>query len=126
MIKQLLLSYSCRALMGNGSLRYTLRYRHANNEWFNLLAKNGIAGVILLTILFALPLKIFWQNLSHEDGLVGMYSYSGILLLVSFAIFGQTQSVFSSHNVLIFFILFLFIAEISKLSNAGDNHENIP
>jgi len=113
---------------GDGSLRYTSRFRHAHNEWLNVLTENGIAGVILLTLLFALPLKIFWQSLSHKDDLVGMYSYSGILLLVSFAIFGQTQSIFSSHDVLIFFIffLFLFLAQISRLSNAGDNHESIP
>lgn len=113
---------------GDGSLRFTSRYRHAHNEWLNVLAENGIAGVILLTLLFALPLKIFWQNLSHEDDLVGMYSYSGILLLVSFAIFAQTQSVFSSHDVLIFFIffLFLFLAQISRLSNAVDSHESNP
>jgi len=113
---------------GDGSLRYTSRFRHAHNEWLNVLTENGIAGVILLTLLFALPLKIFWQNLSHEDDLVAMYSYSGILLLISFAIFGQTQSVFSSHDVLIFFIffLFLFLAQISRLSNAGDSHESTP
>jgi len=113
---------------GDGSLRYTSRFRHAHNEWLNVLTENGIAGVILLTLLFALPLKIFWQNLSHEDDLVAMYSYSGILLLISFAIFGQTQSVFSSHDVLIFFIffLFLFLAQISRLSNAGDSHKSIP
>lgn len=113
---------------GDGSLRYTSRYRHAHNEWLNVLAENGIAGVILLTLLFVLPLKIFWQNLSHKDDLVAVYSYSGILLLVSFAIFGQTQSIFSSHDVLIFFIffLFLFLAQISRLSNAGDSHESIP
>ena len=113
---------------GDGSLRYTSRYRHAHNEWLNVLAENGIAGVILLTLLFALPLKIFWQNLSHKDDLVAMYSYSGILLLVSFAIFGQSQSIFSSHDVLIFFIffLFLFLAQISRLSNASDGHESTP
>jgi O-antigen ligase len=112
----------------DGSLRYTSKFKHAHNEWLNVLAENGIAGVILLTLLFALPLKIFWQNLSHKNDLVGMYSYSGILLIVSFAIFGQTQSIFSSHDVLIFFIffLFLFLAQISRLSNAGDSHESIP
>jgi len=110
----------------DGSLRYTTRYRHAHNEWLNVLAENGIAGVILLTLLFAFPMKIFWQNLSHKNDLVGMYSYCGILFIISFAIFGQTQSIFSSHDVLIFFIffLFLFLAQISKLSNIDDNHNS--
>jgi hypothetical protein len=111
----------------DGSLKYTSKWRHAHNEWLNVLAENGIAGFILLTLLFAFPIKIFWQNLSHENDLVGMYSYCGILLIVSFAIFGQTQSVFTSHAAVIFFIffLFLFLAQISRLNNIDDNHDSI-
>lgn len=109
----------------DGSLKYTSRYRHAHNEWLNVLAENGITGIILLTLLFAFPMKIFWQNLSHENELVGIYSYCGIMFTLSFAIFGQTQSIFSSHDVLIFFIffLFLFLAQISRLSNVVNNHK---
>ena len=111
----------------DGSIKYTSRYRHAHNEWLNVLAENGVAGFILLTLLFAFPIKIFWQNLSHENDLVAMYSYCGILLIVSFAIFGQTQSVFTSHAAVIFFIffLYLFIAQISRLSNIDYNHGGV-
>ena len=100
-----------------GAIRFTAKMDHAHNEWLNVLAENGVAGIILLTLLFAFPIKIFWQNLSHKNDLVGMYSYCGILLTVSFAIFGQTEAIFSSHAVVIFFIffLFLFIAQISRL-----------
>jgi O-antigen ligase len=100
-----------------GAIKYTARWDHAHNEWLNVLAENGIAGIILLTFLFAFPLKIFWQNLSHQNELAGMYSYCGILLVVSFAIFAQTEAIFASHTIVIFFIffLFLFIAQISRL-----------
>ena len=120
-------NYRLQSYNEDGSLKYTSRYRHAHNEWLNVLAENGIAGFILLTLLFAFPIKIFWQNLSHENDLVGMYSYCGILLIVSFAIFGQTQSVFTSHAAVIFFIffLFLFLAQISRLNNIDDNHDSI-
>ena len=86
----------------------------------------ALTGIILLTLLFAFPVKIFWQNLSNENELIAMYSYCGILLMVSFAIFGQTQSMFTSHAAVIFFIffLFLFIAQISRLSNTDDNHDS--
>ena len=107
----------------NGSIKYTSKWKHAHNEWLNILAENGVVGFILLTLVFAFPIKIFWQKLSHENDLVGMYSYCGILLIVSFAIFGQTQSIFSSHAIVIFFIffLFLFITQISRLSNIDDD-----
>ena len=120
-------NYRLQSYNEDGSLKYTSRFRHAHNEWLNVLAENGVAGLILLTLLFAFPIKIFWQNLSHENDLVGMYSYCGILLTVSFAIFGQTQAIFSSHATVIFFIffLFLFIAQISRLSNMDDNHGSV-
>jgi O-antigen ligase len=110
-------NYRLLSFNEDGTKRYSSIYRHAHNEWLNILAENGVAGIILLTLLFAFPIKIFWQNLSHENDLVAMYSYCGILFIVSFAIFGQTQSIFSSHGVVIFFIffLFLFIAQISRL-----------
>jgi len=114
------------AKFSDDSIKFTSKFRHAHNEWLNTLAENGVAGIILLTLLFAFPIKIFWQNLSHENDLVGAYSYCGILLVVSFAIFGQSHSLFSSHVVSIFFIffLFLFIAQISRLSNIDDNHDS--
>ena len=82
---------------------------------------------MMLTLLFTFPIKIFWQNLSNENELIAMYSYCGILLIVSFAIFGQTQSIFTSHAAVIFFIffLFLFLAQISRLNNIDDNHDSI-
>ena len=102
-----------------GAIRFTAKMDHAHNEWLNVLAENGIAGIILLTLLFVFPVKIFWQNLSQKNELVGMYCYCGILHTVSFAILGQTESIFSSHAILIFFIffLYLFIGQIYKLND---------
>lgn len=101
----------------NMGLRYTAQMDHAHNEWLNVLAENGVVGIILLTLLFVFPIYIFWQNISHKNELVGMYCYCGILLIVSCAIFAQTESIFSSHAVLIFFIffLFLFIGQVHRL-----------
>ncbi len=100
-----------------GAIRFTAQMDHAHNEWLNVLAENGIAGIILLTLLFVFPIKIFWQNLSQKNELIGMYCYCGILHTISFAIFGQTESIFSSHAVLLFYIffLFLFIGQIYRL-----------
>ena len=36
----------------DGSLKLTSRYRHAHNEWLNVLAENGYPGFILLILLF--------------------------------------------------------------------------
>mgnify|MGYP000044082636 FL=1 len=103
----------------NGNIRFTSRFRHAHNEWLNILAENGIFGFALFTLIFIFALKIFWRNLNSKNELVGIYSYSGILLILSFVIFGQTQSIFTNHAVLIFFIffLYLFLGQISNINN---------
>ena len=41
----------------DGSIKLTSRFRHAHNEWLNVLAENGVAGFILLTLLFVFPIK---------------------------------------------------------------------
>jgi O-antigen ligase len=107
----------------DGSLKYSSKYKHAHNEWLNVLAENGFAGIILLTLLFIMPLKIFWINFDNANKLVRTYSHCGILFIICFIIFGQTQSIFSSNDVLIFFIffVFLFIGQISRLINT-DKH----
>jgi O-antigen ligase len=103
----------------DGNLKFTSRYRHAHNEWLNVLAENGFLGFILLSLLFIFPLKVFWQNLKNENQLASIYSYCGITLISSFSIFGQSQSIFTSHAALIFFIffLYLFLAQISKINS---------
>ena len=105
------------AFPNKGAIRFTAMMDHAHNEWLNVLAENGVAGFILLTLIFTFPVRIFWQNLNHKNEEVGMYCYCGILLILSFGIFGQTESIFSSHAIVIFFIffLFLFLAQIFRL-----------
>jgi len=108
----------------DGSIRYTSRYRHAHNEWLNILAENGILGFILLTLIFGIPFKIFWKNIRDKNYLVSANSYCGLLVLGSFIIFGQTQSVFTSHAALMFFVFFVyfFLSQISLLKNNKQNN----
>ena len=102
----------------DGTLRFTSRWRHAHNEWLNILAENGFIGFVSLTLLFAFPIKIFLHKLDHSNQMVRIYSCCGIFLILSFAIFGQTQSIFTSHAAVMFFIffLYLFLGQVSLLS----------
>lgn len=101
----------------DGSIRFTSRFRHAHNEWLNVLAENGWLGFISLILVFVFPIYIFWKNLKNDNYLINAYAYCGMLLILCFAIFGQSQSIFTSHAALIFFIFFLyfFIGQISAL-----------
>jgi len=55
--------------------------------------------------------------LNHKQELVGVYAACGLMLITSYAIFGQSQSIFSHHATLIFFIFYLyfFVAQIQKI-----------
>ena len=110
--------YYLQSFNTDGSLRFTSKWRHAHNEWLNVLVENGFIGFLFLTLLFAFPLKIFLQKLNHSNQIVRIYSCCGMFLIFSFVIFGQTQSVFTSHAALMFFIffLYLFLGQISLLS----------
>jgi len=89
-------------------------YSHAHNELINLWVENGIQGVIILLLLLGYASKVFYKHLKHSNDLVSVYAACGLMLIVSYMIFGFSQAVFSHHQTLIFFIFYLyfFIAQI--------------
>jgi O-antigen ligase len=93
-------------------------YSHAHNELINLWVENGIQGVITLLLLLGYAFKVFYKNLNHANDLVSVYAACGLLLIVSYIIFGFSQAVFSHHQTLIFFIFYLyfFLSQISLIN----------
>ena len=89
-------------------------YSQAHNELINLWVENGIQGVITLLLLLGYASKVFYKNLKHANDLVSVYASCGLMLIVSYIIFGFSQAVFSHHQTLIFFIFYLyfFLAQI--------------
>jgi O-antigen ligase len=89
-------------------------YSQAHNELINLWVENGIQGVIILLLLLGYAFKVFYKHLKHSNDLVSVYAACGLMLIVSYMIFGFSQAVFSHHQTLIFFIFYLyfFIAQI--------------
>jgi len=81
---------------------------HAHNEILNLWVENGIQGVIILLLLLGYVFKFFYKNLKHANDLVSVYAACGLMLIVSYMIFGFSQAVFSHHQTLIFFIFYLY------------------
>jgi len=81
---------------------------HAHNEIINLMVENGVQGVISLILLLGVLFKVFWNNLDNVNELASIYASCGLLLIISYVIFGQTQAVFSHHSTLVFFIFFLY------------------
>jgi len=94
------------------------KYRHAHNELLNLWVENGIQGVIAMLSLFIFAFAIFWKNLKNNNELVRIYASCGIMLIISYAISGQSQAIFSHHATLIFFVFYIyfFFAQIHVLN----------
>jgi O-antigen ligase len=89
-------------------------FSQAHNELINLWVENGIQGVIILLLLLGYAFKVFYKHLKHSNDLVSVYASCGLMLIVSYMIFGFSQAIFSHHQTLIFFIFYLyfFIAQI--------------
>ena len=94
------------------------RFSQAHNEILNIAVENGLQGVISLAALLLFTMFVFWRNLKSTSELARVYAASGLMLVVSYAIFGQTQAVFSHHDTLIFFVFFLnlFFGQIQLLN----------
>ena len=102
--------------------RYPERYKYnAHNQLLNVWAENGIQGVVSLILLIGYSIRFFWKNLNHSNDLISVYASLGLMLIVGYIIFSQSQTVFDHHQVLIFFIFYLyfFFAQIQFLKRVG-------
>jgi len=94
---------------------------NAHNQILNVWVENGIQGVISLALLIIFLLRFFWKKLNHANNLIGIYASSGLMLIVSYIIFSQSQTIFDHHQTLIFFIFYLyfFFAQIQALNRSS-------
>ncbi|HIL02997.1 MAG TPA: O-antigen ligase domain-containing protein [Candidatus Thioglobus autotrophicus] len=90
---------------------------NAHNQLLNVWVENGIQGVISLLLLVGYSVRFFWKNLNHTNGSVSIYASCGLMLIVSYIIFSQSQVVFDHHQTLMFFVFYLyfFFAQIQFL-----------
>lgn len=85
------------ALIERGDINPSVRYfYHAHNEFLHQLATQGIPGGIALALLYGGPL-LFFQRLLRSTSGAQPYAVAGMLLVLTFAICGMTQALFSHH-----------------------------
>lgn len=91
---------------------------NAHNQLLNVWVENGIQGVISLLLLVGYSINFFWKSLNHSNESIRIYASSGLMLVVSYIIFSQSQTIFDHHQTLIFFIFYLyfFFAQIQALN----------
>ncbi len=95
---------------------------NSHNQMLNIWVENGIQGVVSFLLLMGVSFRFFWKNLSHINEIIGVYSSCGLMLIVSYGIFSQSQVVFDHHQTLLFFIFYLyfFFAQIQALNRSSE------
>jgi O-antigen ligase len=70
-------------------------FNHVHNEFLDALVKRGILGGLGLTMIYLVPLYLFWQELRLRNRSSQALAAAGILLVVATLVFGLTQTFFS-------------------------------
>lgn len=72
-------------------------HTHLHNEYVDALVKRGVAGLLALLVLYLGALLLFARQLKDADRAVHPYALGGVLLYLSYLLFGLTQA-FMTHN----------------------------
>jgi O-antigen ligase len=81
----------------------TASFSHAHNDWFNVLAKKGLSGALILLAVYVAPLFLFVQTAVHImkshalDTSRLALAVSGIILVLSFMSGGIAQITFNRN-----------------------------
>lgn len=77
---------------------FSSKLTHLHNEFIDVTFKKGLAGLIILLILYLTPMLAFFKlYLNHEHVKIRSLASAGVVVLMMFIDFGLTQ-VFLSHN----------------------------
>lgn len=86
-----------------------LNYTHPYNEYLAVMATRGLLGLVSLLLLFGIPLKHFFWAARHRDATLRQLAYGGIVLIVGFAIYACTDSIFDRTTPIVFYVFSLAV-----------------
>ena len=118
-----------RALETDGVIQHgTAGYAHAHNDWFNVFAKKGILGGVILLAVYMAPLFFFTKIALHsaKSGISSSSRFAlataGIAFVLSFMSAGLTQVTFNRNIGVMFYGLMTAILAglLSGRDGAGD------
>lgn len=83
------------------------QYRHPHNQYLSSMANSGIAGLVATLVLLAVPIFIFYRAYKSELSLKRPLATAGIVLVIAFAHFALTESVFERNMTINFYSFYL-------------------
>ncbi|WP_428087789.1 O-antigen ligase family protein [Candidatus Thioglobus sp.] len=81
------------------------RYNHVHNTYLNHLLAEGVLGLIAILALLFMPLRLFIANIKSLDR--QYYASMGVILIVSFAVFGFSNKLFGDVFINAFYVFYL-------------------
>lgn len=99
-----------------------IQFGSPHNQFLNVFVSSGIMGLITMLAVFISPLVYFLsQAHNRTDAQQRRLGIAGLMLLVAFAIFGLTESIFERATFITFFVLLLsyLLARITSLRGGG-------
>lgn len=98
------------SLIGEGKIAAAIgEHTHMHNEYLDALVKHGILGLAVLLALYLVPLRLFARKFKNCADNVHPYAIAGVLLTVSYILFGLTQAFLTHNNGVMMFSFLLII-----------------
>lgn len=82
-------------------------FGHPHNELIDAQAKKGILGSLTLLGLYLIPLFLFASHRKSTNQAVRFYSIAGVLVILSYMLFGLTQVFLGHNNGMMYYALFM-------------------
>jgi O-antigen ligase len=86
-----------------------IRYNHVHNTYLQHLIAEGVLGLIAILALLLLPLRVFFVKIKDKKDNIVTASTMGVVLMVSFALFGVSNKMFGGVFINAFYVFFLAI-----------------
>jgi O-antigen ligase len=102
---------------------------HPHSQFFSALSKGGLFGFFAISILFFIPITIFYKSVRDKtEVMIQRQALAGLILVASFICFGLTEAILEKSRSIIFFSFYLsvFMAAIQvvekprKVSSEGE------
>ena len=85
------------------------QYNHVHNTYLNHLVSEGVLGLIAILALLLVPLKVFVANVKSTKTNESIVASMGVVLMVSFSLFGVSNNLFGDIFINAFYVLFMAI-----------------
>ena len=76
-------------------------HKQPHNQYLNALCTQGVLGLVSLLLVLCIPAAIYLSYLGHPDAEISTLALAGLLVVVSYALFGITGVILEHRDMII-------------------------